>query len=469
MKKIISVLSLICLLFTNKSFAQNSFIGSWEGQVERVNLRLAFHFEKSTDGKLSAKMDSPDQQAFNIPMDTVSINANVITTSFSRAGLTFTGSLINDSTIEGKLVQGAALSLTLKRKVASVVAVSSEKPQTPIAPFAYKTEDVKFNSTAPGVQMAGIISRPTADKKYPAVILISGSGPQNRDEQLGSHKPFAVIADFLTKKGFLVLRYDDRGVGESNGDFNTATSLDFSKDAAGAVQYLLTRNDVDTKQIGLIGHSEGGMIAPMVAQKEPVAFMILLAGPGIPIIDLMTEQNIAFLKSQGTKEATAIAYGRLYKSMVSLILTHKDKRTLQSELESLIYKTPELPQILNQEMVQAETVSMMASEMIKAIDTDWFKFFLTYEPKSNLNGLKIPVLALNGEKDIQVLPTSNLKGIKDALNNGNSKSEFVELPGQNHLFQVCKLCTVKEYFELDETFSPIALEIMSQWLSKIIK
>lgn len=469
MKKTLTLFVLICYTLLNNCFAQDNYLGSWEGHLDKVNLKLIFHFEKDANGKITAKLDSPDQNALGIPMDTVIINAEGIYTAFSKAGMSYKGKLINDNMLEGTFLQGTSFTLNLTRIQSTSKIKSQDKPQTPKPPYDYKKEDVVFESKQAGVHLAGTITKPSGDKKYPAVILISGSGPQNRDEQLGAHKPFAVIADHLTKKGFLVLRYDDRGVEKSSGDFNAATSLDFSKDAAGAVQYLRSRNDVDIKQIGLLGHSEGGMIAPIVAQTEPIAFVILLAGPGIPVIDLMAEQNTAYLQSEGMPEAAAIAYGKLYKSMAQQILTSKDTLGLQHKIEKLIYSTPELPQILNQDVVQAETVSSVARDLIQAFQTDWYKYFMKFDPQPYLQKLKMPVLALNGEKDIQVLSKSNLNGIRTALKNGHPKSEVVEMEGLNHLFQTCKDCKFKEYFELEETISVSVLDKITEWLQKITK
>jgi pimeloyl-ACP methyl ester carboxylesterase len=307
--------------------------------------------------------------------------------------------------------------------------------------------------------------------KYPVVVLISGSGPQDRDETLFNHKPFAVIADNLSRLGFAVLRVDDRGVAKTSGKFSTATSADFADDVEAGIEYLKTHPNVDTTRIGLIGHSEGGMIAPMVAsRRKDIKFIVLLAGPGIPIVQLMAEQAEAVAKSSGSTPAFARAGAQLYTLAATEVNKKLDSvstfNNMRSSLEAWIIQQP-ANVITGLHLTSSAEKEAFMHAQLNSLQSPWFKYFLAFDPTPYLQKLRCSVLALNGAKDIQVLPTSNLAGILAALKKSHSKSyEVKEVPGLNHLFQTCNSCTAKEYGELEETFSPMALKMMDDWLLK---
>jgi pimeloyl-ACP methyl ester carboxylesterase len=466
--------AIILSFFFSFGASAQSFVGTWEGRLQFSNaLRIVFIFGQK-DGQLTAKWQSLDQTKAILPTDTCYSIGDSIFVIAKKFGIGFRGYRNSDSTINGVFTQGADIPLPLKK----VTVVSEQKrPQLPKGPYSYQIDEVEFKNRAAAVQLSGTLTYPKPlagveylkPPTYPAVILISGSGPQDRDETIFGHKPFAVMADDLTKKGFAVLRYDERGVGKSTGKFDVSTTADFASDAASAIEFLKQQPQIDTAHIGLIGHSEGGLIAPMLAaQRNDIAFIVLLAGPGLPSTALMQEQVSAVMLSQGQSAAAATAGGTFYKEMAKAVNSSKDtaiifKNALQyanqwakkqpdSILTMLDFDIPED----RAEVVRAQLQPMM---------TPWFRYFLALDPRDYLTKLHCNVLALNGDKDIQVIGSSNLKAIKEALKKSQSpRQDVIALPGLNHLFQTCKTCSAPEYGELEETISPLLLQVMGDWL-----
>ncbi len=460
--------------------AQSSrdFKGTWEGvlNISGTNLRIVFHVKDNGQGRLVSTADSPDQSAFGIPCDSTSANNQEIFISMKALQASFSGTLVNDTTIDGEFRQGpAGFPVQLKKAtLAPEKPVARVRPQNPKAPFPYKSEDVFYDSKTPGVKLAATITIPEGKGPFPSILLISGSGPQNRDEELLGHKPFAVLADYLSRRGYIVLRVDDRGIGKSTGDFATATSADFASDANGGIDYLLTRPEVNKKKIGIMGHSEGGMIAPMVAaSRKDIDFIVMLAGPGVKVIDLMAEQNAAVLRSAGVSDAASTAYTDFYRDVVKAILSSPDTTAAveagRKVLQNWVSKTADTL-VAQLGISDANVQQKMVSDMVQRISTPWFRYFFNYDPQPNLQKLKCKVLAINGSRDVQVVSQQNLTGIEQAFKKSKLKNyEIKEIPGLNHLFQTCNKCTLQEYEELDETFSPIALEIIGNWLDKNVK
>ena len=301
--------------------------------------------------------------------------------------------------------------------------------------------------------------------------LISGSGQQDRDETIFGHKSFGIIADYLTKKGFLVLRIDDRGIGKTTGNFATSTTADFEKDVEAGLDFLEKQPQVNKQKIGLIGHSEGGMIAPVVASKRSeIKFIVLLAGPGIPTVDLMAEQTEAISKSYGAPPATVKASGDLYRIVAKEINKTADKELVQKNIMIKINewaKTADTSIIRALGFADTAIINKNIASQIEAISSPWFKYFLAFNPQVYLQKLNCKVLALNGSKDVQVISKTNLAGIKSSLQKSKSpKFDVIEIPGLNHLFQTCIKCNPAEYGDLEESFSPKALEIIGNWLQK---
>ena len=467
----IAALLLICYCFPAAA-QTNKFVGTWEGMLNiGVELRIVFHIAEDGKDRLVSTADSPDQSAFGLKCDTTVINNNTVTIKMKDLNASFSGKLINDSTIDGTFTQSAGIPLTLKK---TEKVLERRRPQTPKPPYLYKSEDVEYNNADKTLNYGATITIPEGKGPFPAAVMITGSGPQDRDESIMGHKLFAVIADHLTRKGFIVLRVDDRGVAKSTGNFGEATSEDFAKDVNSSVDYLLSRPEVDKKKVGLIGHSEGGMIAPMVAAKrKDINFIVLLAGPGVQIIDLMAEQNAAIAKSGGASRQTVNEIRPLFKSAVSTVMNAPDSNTAIKNLTAFTEswaatKSKEVLKELGLETVKQRNGYCV--EMVKEFQFPWFRYFILFSPSQYLEKLKCKVLALNGDKDIQVIASQNLPGIEASLKKSKSKVyEIKEMPGLNHLFQACKKCTINEYGELEETISPAVLNIISNWLEKNVK
>jgi pimeloyl-ACP methyl ester carboxylesterase len=308
------------------------------------------------------------------------------------------------------------------------------------------------------------LTLPVGNGPFPAVILISGSGAQDRDETLFQHKPFLVLADALTRRGVAVLRVDDRGVGGSSGSTSQSTSEDFAGDVVAGIAFLKARPDIDAHKIGLIGHSEGGLIAPLVAGRSPdVAFIVLMAGTGMPGADVMYQQGRLILKTLGADEKTIERQRSLQQRLFAIIATEKDHgrsiARLREEAKKIVSELPEADR-KNARAVEAEVEAQ-----IIGVDSPWFRFFLTFDPRTAFRQVHCPVLALNGEKDLQVAPKENLSEIEKALKEaGNMRVTIRELPGLNHLFQTCKTGAVAEYAIIEETIAPAALKVIGDWV-----
>ncbi len=346
-------------------------------------------------------------------------------------------------------------------------------PQTPVPPFTYNTDSVEYDNADKTVHLGATFSYPKGKGPFITAVLITGSGLQDRDENLFGHKPFAVIADYLTKKGFAILRVDDRNKGKSKGDVKNATSADFADDVLTSINYLLQRKEVDKNKIGLIGHSEGGLMAPIVYTKWPkVAFIITLAGTGVSGAEILFSQQTDPVKNM-VNTITFDAYKVLVKKTLTEIHDHA------SQPDSLIlnnvkkifsdWKANEPDSILISLNAKAATPDLYAMQ-IKTELQPWLKYFIATEPSQFLEKVKCPFLALNGSKDIQVNPEQNITAIKNALEKAGNKNVTTKIfPGLNHLFQHCTKCNVNEYKELEETFAPEVLEEMGNWLQENIK
>ncbi|MFT3902410.1 MAG: alpha/beta hydrolase [Niabella sp.] len=435
-----------------------SITGDWTGNLEMqgMKLPLVLHFTQRGDSLVST-MDSPAQGAKGIPVDNTIFTNNQLSFELKNLRISYKGLMVGDS-ISGTFTQGGFdIPLVLKRKDGEDTAIYN-RPQTPKPPFNYTIEDVSFINPTEGNTLAGTLTTPSNKKQFPVVVMITGSGAQDRDETLFGHKPFWVIADHLTQNGIGVLRLDDRGVGGSSKGKGGATSADFATDIDAAVNFLLKKG---FKNIGLIGHSEGGMIAPMVADRNKnVKFIISMAGPGIPIEELMLLQVEAVNKAVGSSEATTKGNIDLSKSVYSFIKAYKGadlKADLKTHVLDCLKKNPG--------MVPHDKIEEIAENATAQPGSEWFAYFIKAEPQLNIQKLKIPVLALNGNKDIQVLSKQNLAGWKASLEKaGNKNFKIVEMDGLNHLFQEAKTGAPAEYGQIEQTISPQVLDLMTKWI-----
>ncbi len=342
------------------------------------------------------------------------------------------------------------------------------RPQTPVGPFPYTAENVRFFNADQSVQFGGTLTIPKGKGPFSTVILITGSGQQDRDETLFGHKPFWVIADALSREGFAVLRVDDRGIGETTGDIGT--SADYAQDVLATIAFLKKRKEVNSQKIGLIGHSEGGMIGPMAAtQSKDVAFMVSLAGLGVGGRELLLKQSDDILNKAGTN-ATYRGHIKslntaLYDVAFRLPLQDDIKDSLQASFEHWLKMQPDA--VLGQMGFKSEVGKKSVTRQFDLINSKWYRYFLKYDPQPVLSQIKIPVLALNGSNDLQVSAKENLAGFEKGLKvAGNTRFKTMELPELNHLFQKCQKCTTAEYGMLTETFSADALKLIIDWLKQ---
>ena len=464
-----TLLLVLIAFLTSLSLTAQNITGEWNGalKVQGTQLRLVFTITK-TDTGISATMDSPDQGAKGIPTTSTTFENSILRITIANAKIEYEGTLGNDNIIVGTFKQGGqSFPMNLSKEV-----IEKEKlvrPQEPIKPYSYYAEDITFENKKAGIRLAGTLTLPQKEGVFPVVILISGSGPQNRDEELLGHKPFLVLADYLTKNGIAVLRYDDRGIASSKGDFKTATTADFATDVEASIAYLKTRKEINKKKIGLIGHSEGGIIAPMVANKSAdVAFIVLLAGTGIQGDKLLLLQQKLIGKVSGVSDEDLLKSELTNRKVFDIVNQSNSLEQLKTDLTNYLKHT--LKDDPNAEKPEGMSDDDLVKLQVNQIANPWMHYFIKYDPASTLEKVKCPVLALNGEKDLQVPPKENLEAIKKALaKGGNKKVTTKELPNLNHLFQECKTGSPDEYATIEQTFSPIALEEISKWISVQIK
>jgi uncharacterized protein len=442
--------------------------GSWNGVLKfsGTQLRMKFNVTHSSNGYTST-MDSPDQGVSGIVVSTTTFQDSVLQFEVAAAGIRFEGKLCPGDTIPGTFKQGGqAIPLTLTR--GNVEIVKPVRPQEPVKPYPYYTEDVHFVNKKGNFVLAGTLTMPNKTGVFPAVILITGSGPQNRDEEILGHKPFLVIADYLTRNGIAVLRCDDRGTAESGGIFKTATTMDFSTDIEAALDFLLTRKEIDKSKIGLIGHSEGGLIAPMVAiRRKEIAFIVLLAGPGISGERILLLQEALIGKASGESEEAISDATSVSEGAYRLVIGTQNLDTLKTRLTTYFHDR------IKSDSTFARTTggdqTFIASQ-VRQLATPWMQYFIQCDPAPTLEKVRCPVLALDGSKDLQVPPEIDLAAIKTALEKGGNKDvTTIEFPNLNHLFQECKTGSPSEYARIEQTFSPVALDEMTKWIILKVK
>jgi fermentation-respiration switch protein FrsA (DUF1100 family) len=439
----------------HKAAKPSDIDGAWMGTLDlgAAKLRIVFHIINTEDG-LTATMDSPDQNATGIPTTSVTRDGANLKIEAKNIDGVFEGKIAADlSSIDGTFTQmGASHPLQLKR-VKDQAELELKRPQVPVKPYPYREEEVTYHNSVQDVTLAATLTIPPGKGPFPGVVLITGSGPQDRDESLMGHKPFLILSDYLTRHGIVVLRADDRGTAKSTGNFGTATTADFATDTEAGINFLKTRPEVDPHKIGLIGHSEGGIIAPMIAARNnDVAFIVMMAGTGVPGDQVIAAQSEAIEIANGKTPEEAKKDTEKNREIIALVETEKDPAVLEKKVrEKLAGTVPE---------------AQIGAEIQRAT-SPWARYFLTYDPATALRKVTCPVLVLNGSLDKQVVPDQNLPPIRKALQEaGNKHFEIDELQGLNHLFQTAKTGSPSEYAQIEETMSPVALEKISTWIKK---
>ncbi len=431
----------------------HNIVGTWSGTLVLPNsltMPLVFRFAE-LKGVYSGSLESPSQSSQQIDFDSVGQDENGnIHAKIAKLLAEFSGHLEED----GKVLKGTWTQngQSMPASFKSVGEYSAKKhAQEPIPPFPYSSEDISFKSG--DHQISGTITFPRGASNSPAIVLIHGSGPHDRDENILGHKPFLVLADHLTKNGIAVLRYDKRGCKKSTGNYSSATSADFADDAVAAVEFLKTRSEIDQKHIGLLGHSEGGVIAPMVANRMPndISFVVLMAGSALTGEKILLGQVRAL--SANPTDATK-----------ELTLASKTYEILKAEPNN--DKAMDKILLMRKEIGKDDSKNLAdVKRDLAALTSPWYRYFISYDPSVELSKLKSPVLAINGDKDKQVLADENLARIKECLQSaGNTKVRIEKIPNTNHLMQTCATGMPQEYSATDETISPAVLKLISDWI-----
>lgn len=431
--------------------------GNWLGRLG--SLRIVFRITWTEDGSLTALLDSPDQEVFDMRADKVSSEDDNVVLKLDVAQLTYQGRLTDDATMEGTWKQGDT-SLPLVLKKVDEVPSPPRRPQTPRKPYPYHEEEVLYeNSEAPGVQLAGTLTLPRSRGVFSAVLLIPGSGPSDRDETVFSHKPFLVLADYLTRRGISVLRADKRGVGRSSGNYRQATTDDFASDALAGVRYLESRKEIDQRRIGLIGHSDGGRAAVIAAARSSgVAFIVMMAGPGINGYDNLVLQDAMTAKEKGATDEEVALIRSWVRRFYLVALEEKDDSTARRKMQDL-YAARSAAEKHALRLLQGWSL-----EIDNAL-SPYLRYELAFDPRPFVEKVKCPVLAINGERDVQVPPKENIRAIEEALRAGGNHNYTVkELRNLNHLFQTVKPGGETNYAKIEETMSPRVLRLVSGWI-----
>jgi len=431
--------------------------GLWQGAVETHGMRLRFqlHVSHDTEGHLIAALDSLDQGVSGLPANRVTLKDPVFHFEIPSVAGVYEG-ILNPAknAMTGKWSQTSADNLPLDFK-RSDQTLELRRPQTPAKPYPYTEEAVTFAGPGGGVTLAGTLTLPKAGGPFSAVLLIAGSGPQDRDASIANHRPFLLLADALTRKGIAVLRYDKRGIGQSTGNLDAATTMDLAADAQAALAFLKARKEIDGSRIGLLGHSEGAIIAPYLAgHSKDVSWLVLLAAPATVGEQTLLNQSELIGRAGGLSDGQLDASLDFDRAAYALLHKEKDPAALSEKLTALIKETG-LDSALPPAALEIQ---------LRMLTSPWFRFFLEYDPLPNLKLVKCPVLALYGQKDLQVSSRANLPLLQKALQDaGNTQTDVRELPELNHLFQHSFTGTPAEYAAIEETFSPEALGLLADW------
>jgi pimeloyl-ACP methyl ester carboxylesterase len=463
-------IALILFMFSSgNAMDQKAVVGSWYGSlsVQGVTLRIVFNITDSA-GALTATMDSPDQGAFGIPMDSAIFRNDTLRIKSAAIMGEYVGKINEIGTvIDGTWSQGGMiLELNLDKGEKAIL----NRPQEPKSPFPYLIEEVTVENEADKVTLAGTFTRPKKGEPFPAVLLITGSGPQDRDEAVFGHKPFWVMADYLTRRGIAVLRLDDRGIGQSTGDIQKATTEDFVRDALAAVEYLKGRDDVAANKIGLIGHSEGGIIAPIIAGAiDDIAFIVTLAGTALPGDEILITQAALIGRAEGQREEMVQGNNALQRLMFEIVKNEPNNDSAYVKLHRATEEWKNTLSEIDRAEIDALDDAYLDKEFRKVL-SPWFRYFIAFDPYPSLTKVKCPVLAMIGEKDLQVPPDENLEMMERAFKEGgNSNYRLEKMEGLNHLFQHCTTGAVSEYGQIEETFAPEALQMIGDWIQEVIE
>ena len=464
----LSLLLLVTPLLPGAASAQSagaSLVGNWLTTLETGEKKIRFIVKvtRSGDG-FAAKFDSPDQGAFDLAIDKIELKDKTVKFSAAAFGMNYEG-IVNEKfdEISGTFNQGGGSAPMVFKRTDAVMTLN--RPQEPKKPYPYDEEEVTYRNSTDNIKLAGTLTLPRdKSKRYPAVILITGSGSQDRNETINGHKPFLLLADHLTRRGIAVLRVDDRGMGGSDFGSLDVTTENFMQDVLAGVDYLKTRKEIDTNKIGLIGHSEGGMIAAMAAaNRKDVAFIVLLAGLGQRGDDVIYAQTELIERAAGTDQATIAGAIELIKNINSIVKRETDKSRIEEQVKSAIARHVDSLNEAQRKSFARLEASIKSLTAVYALP--WYRYFIMFDPAPIFKKVTVPVLALNGELDLQVPYKENLGLIESSLKSGGNKDVTVRsFPKLNHLFQTSKTGLPSEYQIIEETMSPDVLKVISDWV-----
>ena len=449
----ISILIIVLSFIAKLTNAQIE--GYWKGEIDlgAQKLEMAFNI-MATENGFSATLDVPAQGAFDVPVDETEFQDNQLTLKMSAMGASYAG-MLKEIGIEGTFTQhGMSFPLNLQKGTKEA---KKTRPQDPQPPFPYRIEEVRFVNEKEGNTLVGTLTVPDGEGPFPAMVLVSGSGQQNRDEELMNHRPFWVIADYCARHGIAVLRYDDRGMGGSTGALENATSLDFSYDAEAAFDFLRKQNHIDASCVGILGHSEGGIINFMVSARRPeVAFLVSLAGTSVNGMEVLKAQQAAILSASGMSEELIQFSTNTNAQLFDIVYTSASREEADSLLRLKMQSWG-----YNEELTE---------QTLSQITMPWMYYFIKYDPTEAIVKTNCPALLLNGSKDLQVLASQNLPGYERIIKeHGKTNLILRELPDLNHLFQHCEKGIPDEYVTIDETISPEVLGIVVEFVKELRK
>lgn len=444
---------------------EGDLVGRWTGALTVLGSELGFsiEFSRGADG-LAAKIDIPAQGASGLPLTAVAETGDTVHFELQAGpGLAVWHGAREGDVIEGTFTQGGAAGTFRVARDGSDAAAAGE-PDEPDEPVPYRQQELIVENG--DVRLTGTLTLPEAGGPFPAVVMATGSGPQNRDEELFGFRPFRIIADYLTRQGIAVFRHDDRGVGGSTGNVALSTTSDFADDALAAIAALQAHDEIRADQIGIIGHSEGGVVAPIAASRsDEVAFVVLLAGTSVPGEDVIYAQGEAIALAAGQSPDQIAAGQEVQRRLFAAVREGRDLQDLRDEFETIIRdQIASAPAADLEAVADAEEFARrQAQQQITQVSTPWFRYFLTFDPATTLRQTRVPVLALFGELDLQVLPSQNRPPMAEALG-GNPDVTIRTLPGANHLFQAATTGSPSEYASLDRAFVPGFLELIADWI-----
>lgn len=463
--RITSVLSLFLLLFTFICFGQakqnNKAIGHWKGllvqETERVGIILKVSL--SDEGDFYTTIYAPKKDAINMPVPNY-ITDDSLMIQVNDVGL-FKGRFASPKTIIGTWYQeGLKYDLTFNKLSNADTAQIS---QTPEKPYPYLEEEVTFVNPEAGITLSGTLTTPETGDKFPAVILVSGMGDQDRDLTTYNHKPFLVVSDYLTRNGFAVLRFDDRNLGIPENEKEGATLEELSTDVLAAIDFLKTNPRIDSAKIGLVGHGDGGTIASFAANKAGTsAFVVLWGAPGTTGDKALIRQVDLLSKLSGYDKGYVDRYSNFQKTIFDILL-HEPSPSRTVERLRLAFSDSTYAKMKPEDRATV-------NQNVQRVNNTWFKFYLKYDPTLGYKKLQCPVLVITGDKDLEFPADPNLGLIQKALEEGNNKNvKIVEMKGLNHLLQTTDFGSPDEYMEIMETISPKALKLIGSWIKSQVK